>query len=67
MISLCSMPDCDKAPRDNQRYCPACHSKYMKAWRAKKKREQAHLLASVLRLSSKIVEQNKTIAELKVG
>ena len=63
----CSMPSCDKIPRANQRYCPECHSKYMKAWRAKRKREQAKLLQSVVKMRSTIVEQARTIQELKVG
>lgn len=61
------MPDCDAAPRANQRYCPDCHSKYMKAWRAKRKREQDKLLAKVVKMRAQIVEQSRTIQELKVG
>ena len=61
------MPDCDKLPRVNQRYCPECHSKYMKAWRAKRKREQTLLLQKVVKMRSTIVEQARTIEELKVG
>ena len=61
------MPNCDAAPRHNQRYCPECHSKYMKAWRAKRRREQNKLLASVVKMRTKIVEQSREIAELKVG
>ncbi len=64
---LCSMPDCDDLPRANQRYCPACHSKYMKAWRAKRKRDITKLQESVIAMRSKIVTQAHTIEELKVG
>jgi len=67
MRTQCSMPDCDAAPRANQRYCPDCHSKYMKAWRAKRKREQDKLLAKVVKMRAQIVEQSRTIQELKVG
>ena len=63
----CSMPDCDDLPRANQRYCPECHSKYMKAWRAKRKRDIDKLQQSVIQMRSKIVEQGQTIRELKVG
>jgi len=63
----CSMPDCDKAPRAGQRYCGDCHSKYMKTWRAKRKRDVAQLAASVVRMRSQIVEKDREIAELKVG
>jgi hypothetical protein len=61
------MPDCLAPPRANQRYCADCHSKYMKAWRARRKREQAKLLASVVRMRSQIVEKDRHIAELEVG
>ena len=63
--ALCSMPDCSKPQRSGQRYCKACHSIYMKAWRAKRRREEHELRASVVRLRSKVVEQGKTIAELQ--
>jgi len=62
----CSMPDCDEVPRANQRYCPECHSKYMKAWRAKRKRAQQKLMESVVQMRSKIIAQGQEIAELKV-
>ena len=64
---LCSMPDCDELPRANQRYCPECHSKYMKAWRAKRKREVAKMQESIVKLRSTVVTQAHTIEELKVG
>ena len=67
MREQCSMPDCDKAPRHNQRYCAKCHSKYMKAWRAKRKRDVAKLAASVVRMRSQLVDKDREIAELKVG
>ena len=67
MRTQCSMPDCDAPPRANQRYCADCHSKYMKAWRAKRKRQQAELAASVVRMRSQLVEKDRVIAELEVG
>ena len=59
------MPDCDKPPRSNQRYCARCHSKYMKTWRAKRRREALRLQASVLQMRSKIVSQQRELDELK--
>jgi len=67
MRTQCSMPDCDAAPRHNQRYCPDCHSKYMKVWRAKRKRAQEKLAASVVKMRAQIVQQDQTIKELQVG
>jgi hypothetical protein len=67
MRTQCSMPNCDAAPRHNQRYCPECHSKYMKAWRAKRKREQEKLAARVVQMRAQLVEKNRLIEELKVG
>ena len=64
---LCSMPSCDKLPRANQRYCPTCHSLYMKAWRAKRKRDIAKMQQSLVSMRSTIVEQRTEIKELKVG
>jgi len=61
------MPDCDAAPRANQRYCADCHSLYMKAWRAKRKRTQERLIASVLKMRSQIVEKDRKIQELEVS
>jgi hypothetical protein len=61
------MPDCDAPPRANQRYCAECHSKYMKAWRARRKREQAKLLTKLVSMRSQIVTMNREIKELKVG
>ena len=61
------MPNCDKAPREGQRYCKKCHSRYMKAWRAKQKLAQQQLLASVVNMRSQIVKKDREIAELKVG
>jgi hypothetical protein len=63
----CSMPNCDKLPRANQRYCPACHSVYMKAWRAKRKRDVLKMQESLISMRSQIVAQQTTIKELKVG
>ncbi len=61
------MPNCDLPPREGQRYCKDCHSVYMKAWRAKRKRAQERLIESVLVMRSQIVEKDREIAELKVG
>ena len=65
MRTQCSMPNCDAAPRHNQRYCPECHSKYMKAWRAKRKREERELRASVVKLRAKVVTQSRELSALK--
>jgi len=65
MTQQCSMPNCDKQPRNRQRYCKACHKLYMKAWRAKRKREEQKLRDSVVRMRSKIVTQDRRIAELE--
>ena len=61
------MPNCIDPPRDNQRYCPKCHSKYMKAWRAKRKREQEKLLAKVVSMRAQLLQQKNLIAELEDG
>ncbi len=60
------MPDCAEMPRANQRYCPECHSKYMKAWRAKRSRAQRQLQDSVVKMRAKIVAQQRELDELKV-
>lgn len=52
----CSMPDCNNTPRIGQRYCPWCHSKYMRAWRAKRKREEEALKASIVLLRKRVLE-----------
>jgi hypothetical protein len=52
----CSMPNCDKLPRLNQRYCPECHSKYMRAWRAKRKRRAEETKAELVRLRKRVME-----------
>lgn len=67
MRTQCSMPNCAEPPRDNQRYCPECHSKYMKAWRAKRKREQDKLQAKVVSMRAQILQQKNLIAELEEG
>ena len=64
---LCSMPNCDKPPRNRQRYCRECHKLYMKAWRAKRRVAEQQLRDSVVRLRSKVVTQSREIAELKAG
>ena len=61
------MPDCAEAPRPGQRYCPECHSKYMRAWRAKRRREDERVRASVVKLRKKVVELEQENAELKAG
>lgn len=61
------MPDCDAPPRYGQRYCAPCHSKYMKVWRAKRKREQEKLRESVVRMRSQLVEQQQKIMELETS
>jgi len=52
----CSMPDCHDEPRTGQRYCPACHRIYMKAWRAKKKMQQEGLIKELLLLRKQVRE-----------
>ena len=52
----CSMPDCSEPPRSGQRYCKDCHGKYMRVWRAKRRREELLLRASVVKLRQRIVE-----------
>lgn len=55
-VKLCSMPDCDQAPRVNQRYCPECHSKYMRAWRAKRRRREQERAEELVRLRKRVME-----------
>lgn len=57
----CSMPDCNEPPRLGQRYCQKCHCKYMKAWRARRKRQENELRATLVRLRQKVLklEQQK--------
>ena len=57
---ICSMPDCAQPPRVGQRYCPECHSTYMRAWRAKRKRAEIKLREDVVRL-------RKQVHDFKVG
>jgi len=64
-IKICSMPDCDREPRYGQRYCPKCHARYMKAWRAKKRRQQQKIFAEVLQLRTKCEEQRTEIEALR--
>ena len=61
---LCSMPDCDKPQRAGQRYCSECHSKYMKAWRAKRRLQEQQLRESVVKLRKTVVEQKRKLQEL---
>ena len=58
------MPNCAQPQRAGQRYCGDCHSRYMKAWRAKRKREEEELRKSVVRLRKKVIEQSQALAEL---
>lgn len=64
-VRKCSMPECDNEPRYGQRYCPPCHAKYMKAWRAKKRRQQKQLFAEVIQLRAKCEEQRAEIEALR--
>lgn len=49
-VRICSIPDCNNPAREGQRYCADCHAKYMRAWRAKKKRAQQQLVEELFRL-----------------
>ena len=60
---LCSMPNCDKPPRSGQRYCKVCHSIYMKAWRAKRRREEQQLRGNVVQLRKRVVDLQRELAE----
>lgn len=64
---LCSMPDCSKPPRPGQRYCKKCHSVYMKAWRAKRRREEREMRAKLVQLRQKVVQQQQELEALKLG
>ena len=50
------MPGCDEPPRTGQRYCKECHALYMCAWRAKRRREELLLRASVVKLRARVAE-----------
>jgi hypothetical protein len=63
---LCSMPDCDQVPRERQRYCANCHRKYMRAWRAKRKKAEADLKEELIRMRKRIVDLSRENEELKV-
>lgn len=63
---LCSMPNCDRPQRAGQRYCAECHRKYMRAWRAKRRREAEELKATVLKLRKRVVDLEQENRELKV-
>jgi len=62
---ICSMPDCNEPPRSRQRYCAECHKKYMRAWRARRKRDDEKLKASVLKLRQRVMAQSAELKELK--
>jgi len=64
---LCSMPNCDNAQRAGQRYCADCHKKYMRAWRAKRRREAEELKSTLLKLRKRVVSLEQENRELKVG
>lgn len=57
------MPSCVEAPREGQRYCPKCHSKYMRAWRAKRRREELKVRESLVRLRKKVVTLEQELKE----
>lgn len=61
------MPDCAKASRIGQRYCPKCHARYMQAWRAKRRREENKLRESVVKLRQKVVQQQRELEELRAS
>ena len=61
----CSMPSCDRPQRYGQRYCKECHSKYMKAWRAKRRRAERELRESVVKLRAKVVTQSRELSALR--
>lgn len=65
--AICSMPDCAKPPRHGQRYCSKCHGLYMKAWRAKRRREELRLRDSVVKLRQQVVTQKRELEELKAS
>ena len=64
---LCSMPNCAEPPRANQRYCKSCHSLYMKAWRAKRRREEKELRSAIVKLRKKLVEQQRELEALRAN
>jgi hypothetical protein len=64
---LCSMPNCDRLQRAGQRYCAECHKVYMRAWRARRRREAEELKNQVLRLRKRVVDLEQENRELKVS
>ena len=64
-VKRCSMPGCGKPARFGQRYCQDCHRKYMQTWRAKRKRREAELAASVVKLRKKVVDLEQENRELR--
>jgi hypothetical protein len=59
------MPNCAKPARFGQRYCMECHRKYMQTWRAKRKRREAELKQSVIKLRKRVVDLEQENRELK--
>ena len=66
-VKRCSMLNCAEVARSGQRYCVECHRKYMKAWRAKRRRKEAELQKSVLSLRKQVVELQQRVRELEAG
>lgn len=64
-VKQCSMPNCDKPQRAGQRYCSGCHKVYMRAWRARRKREAEQMKDTVIRLRKRVVELEQENAELR--
>jgi hypothetical protein len=65
-VKKCSMPNCSEIARYGQRYCVECHRKYMKAWRAKRRRREEELKQSVVKLRKQVVELQQRVRELEV-
>ena len=61
--ATCSMPGCSKTQRSGQRYCKECHGYYMRAWRAKRRREELLLRASVVKLRKQVMELRAELAD----
>jgi len=57
------MPQCRELARAGQRYCGDCHSKYMRAWRAKRRRDEQALKATVIKLRKRVIELESRVRE----